>query len=58
MEVQRIGILFPAHTPVRYPYPAQVPGTSQIPVEGVLAAVVEVVGLGEAVVVRGTMLAG
>ena len=44
MEVQRIGILFPARTPMRYPYLAQVLDTSQTLVEGVLAAPVEFVG--------------
>ena len=44
MEVQRIGIPFPARTPMRYPYLAQVLDTSQTLVKGVPAAPVEVVG--------------
>ncbi len=58
MEVQRIGILFPVHTPMRHPYLAQVPDTSQALVEGVPSALVEVVGQVGAVVVHGTVQGG
>ena len=56
MEVQRIGILFPARTPMRYPYLAQVLDTSQPLVKGVPAAPVGVVGQAGAVVAHRTMV--
>lgn len=58
MEVQRIGILFPVRTPMRYPYLAQILDTSQTLVKGVPAAPVEVVGQAGAVVVHRTMQGG
>ena len=56
MEVQRIGIPFPARTPMRYPYLAQVLDTSQTLVKGVPAAPVGVVGQAGAVVAHRTMV--
>jgi len=58
VEVQRIGIPFPARTPMRYPYLAQVLDTSQTLVKGVPAAPVEVVGQAGAVVAHRTMGGG
>jgi hypothetical protein len=58
VEVQRIGILFPVCTPVRYPYLALVLDTSQTLVEGVPTAPVQVVGQAGTVVVHRTMRGG
>ncbi len=57
-EAQRIGILFPVRTPVRYPYLAQVLGISPTLVEGVPAPAVEVVGQAGAVVAHRTIRVG
>ena len=54
VEDQRIDVPFPVHTPMRCPYLAQAPDTSQITVEVVLAVSAEVAGKEESVVAHRT----
>jgi hypothetical protein len=55
VEDQRIDVPCPVHTPMRCPYLARAPDTSQITVEAALAVSEEVAGEAESVVAHRTI---